>query len=522
MSSFEEGNQRVLEESVVVDTVHEEEDPHEGPGCHAATLLVPVRVIFSTEPASGLLNHLSVVRELAARGHDVTVAVHGDNDVPALERLAAESPRVSVERAASPSGDSRRRWVALAADVRSSLDFLAFLDRRYNDIYRARARRRVPGPVLALLPLLRFQPFRIVVRRLLLLVDRAIPTDPELERYLTKLRPDVVLFTPYVGLRTMQVHYLRAAKALGLRTAICVKSWDNLSSKSALHPIPDRIFVWNETQRNEAGEFHGIGPERVVVTGAQCFDHWLTMRSRPRDEFAALLTLDPRRKFVLYTCCAPWAGQEEWPFLERWLRALRASEDEVVAGAAVLIRPHPKRADDFAGKDLSGLGPVVVWPRRGTAPVEGAPLQEYVDSITHSAAVVGLNTTAMIEAALLERPVLTVLDPEYRMQQQGTLHFRYLLEVAGGLLDVAETLDEHVRQLGVTLRQPASGVQRARAFTAAFLRPFGHQVAATPLFVDEIERLGRSDPAPTAVNSFALRCVRYLLEPLARRAARAG
>jgi hypothetical protein len=89
-------------------------------------------------------------------------------------------------------------------------------------------------------------------------------------------------------------------------------------------------------------------------------------------------------------------------------------------------------------------------------------------------------------------------------------------------LDVAETLDEHVRQLGVTLRQPASGVQRARAFTAAFLRPFGHQVAATPLFVDEIERLGRSDPEPTAVNSFALRWVRYLLEPLARRAARAG
>jgi hypothetical protein len=481
-----------------------------------------VRVIFSTEPASGLLNHLSVVRELAARGHDVTVVIHGDNDVAALERLAAESPRVSVERAVTPSGDSSRRWVALAADVRSSLDFLAFLDHRYNDVYRARARRRVPGPVLALLPLLRFQRLRFVVRQLLLLVDRAIPTDPALERYLSNLRPDVVLFTPYVGLRTMQVHYLRAAKGLGLRTAICVKSWDNLSSKSALHPIPDRVFVWNETQRHEAYELHGIEPERVVVTGAQCFDHWLIARSRPRDEFAALIALDPRRKFVLYTCCAPWAGQEEWPFLERWLRALRASEDELVAGAAVLVRPHPKRAEELAGKDLSGFGPVVVWPRHGIAPVEGAPLQDYFDSITHSAAVVGLNTTAMIEAALLERPVLTVLDPEYRMQQHGTLHFRYLLEVAGGFLDVAETLDEHVRQLGVTLRRPDLGVRRARAFTAAFLRPFGHRGAATPRFVDEIERLGGSDAAPTPRHSSALRWVRFLLEPLARRAARAG
>src|SRR5207248_1363797 len=82
------------------------------------------------------------------------------------------------------------------------------------------------------------------------------------------LRPDVVLFTPYLGLDSVQPDFLRAAQALGLRTAICVKSWDNLSSKSVIRPIPDRLFVWNEIQREEARTLHGVPPERVAVTGA--------------------------------------------------------------------------------------------------------------------------------------------------------------------------------------------------------------------------------------------------------------
>jgi hypothetical protein len=38
--------------------------------------------------------------------------------------------------------------------------------------------------------------------------------------------------------------------------------------------VPDKVIVWNATQRDEAERFHGIPAERVVVTGAQCFDQW--------------------------------------------------------------------------------------------------------------------------------------------------------------------------------------------------------------------------------------------------------
>jgi hypothetical protein len=72
------------------------------------------------------------------------------------------------------------------------------------------------------------------------------------------------------------------------------------------------------------------------------------------------------------------------------------------------------------------------------------------------------------------------------------------------------------------LRRPEHGAARARAFTGAFLRPFGPTVASTPIFVDEVERLGRA-PAPSALTvPPALRGLRSLLEPLARRAARSA
>jgi hypothetical protein len=357
---------------------------------------------------------------------------------------------------------------------------------------------------------------RRVVSAGLQLAERALPTNPEIERFLAERAPDVALFTPYLGLRSIQPEFLRAARALGLRTGICVKSWDNLTSKSLVRPVPDRLFVWNEVQRNEAATLHGIPPGRVVVTGAQCFDDWFEWRPRPRDEFCAAVGVDPERSYVLYACCAPWTGQPELDFVRRWSAALRA-EGGVLGDAGVIVRPHPKRPDPWLDADLGDLRNTVVFPRDAHAPTDAASKADYFDSIYHSAAVVGLNTSAMIEAAIVGRPVLTVLDPEYERVQQGTLHFRYLLEVGGGLLRVALTLEEHAAQLAEAVEGHDGSSAR---FVAEFVRPHGLDVAATPLFVDAIEQLaGSAAPRPER-TPVPLRPLRTLLAPLATRAGR--
>ena len=60
--------------------------------------------------------------------------------------------------------------------------------------------------------------------------------------------------------------------------------------------------------------------------------------------------------------------------------------------------------------------------------------------LCHSAAVVGLNTSAMIEAAIVGRPVLTVLLPEFRDNQEGTVHFHYLLDGPEALLRASRSM----------------------------------------------------------------------------------
>ena len=116
----------------------------------------------------------------------------------------------------------------------------------------------------------------------------------------------------------------------------------------------------------------------------------------------------------------------------------------------------------------------------------------------YSAAVVGLNTSAFLEAAVVGKPVHTVLDPQIsKDNQEGTIHFHYLLDVNGGLLRVAPTLDEHVQLLAESLAPEGGGDVKAHRFVEGFIRPFGMAEPATPRFADAIEKLAAHPAAPT-------------------------
>ena len=78
--------------------------------------------------------------------------------------------------------------------------------------------------------------------------------------------------------------------------------------------------------------------------------------------------------------------------------------------------------------------------------------------------MVGLNTSAMIEAAIVGRPVLTVLLPEFRDNQEGTVHFHYLLDGPEALLRASRSMQEHARELAALLegRDPTRSQRAVR------------------------------------------------------------
>src|SRR5207237_1780931 len=92
-------------------------------------------------------------------------------------------------------------------------------------------------------------------------------------------RPDVVLVSPLIRQGMHQTEVVKAARSLGIPTAFLVYSWDNLSNKGRIQVAPDRVFVWNEVQRQEAVELHGLGPDDVVVTGESNWGGFFTVPS---------------------------------------------------------------------------------------------------------------------------------------------------------------------------------------------------------------------------------------------------
>ena len=291
-----------------------------------------------------------------------------------------------------------------------------------------------------------------------------------------------------------------SARALGLRTVLCVGSWDHLSSKSLLRAIPDLVTVWNGTQRNEATELHRVPAERIVVTGAQCYDQWFGREpSRSREEFCERAGLDPGRPFVLYVCSSLFKNTaNEARFAESWIQHVRGSADPVLREAGLLIRPHPRRIDEWQQIDLTEFKNVTLF---GSHPVDPVTKDDYFDSLYYASAVVGLNTSAFLEAAVVGKPVLSILLPEISEDnQEGTIHFHYLLDVGGGLLETARSLGEHVTQLAATLTDPGPGIERARRFTAEFIRPHGLEEPSTPRFAAAIEEAALV-PSPTPIGA---------------------
>jgi hypothetical protein len=194
--------------------------------------------------------------------------------------------------------------------------------------------------------------------------------------------------------------------------------------------------------------------------------------------------------------------------------SLRSSDDPRLRHASILVRPHPKRGFEWDTVRLDDLGHISLWPREATAPFDADSRADYFDSMFHSASIVGLNTSALIEGGIVGRPVHTVLLPEFHDNQEGTLHFHYLLE--GGLLRVSRDLPSHVDQLAASLAEFDPQVHHNRAFIEQFVRPGGIGRAATPVFADAVEYLATAArrPEPDPVWVLALQ---WTLGPLARK-----
>jgi hypothetical protein len=491
----------------------------------------PARILFVLLHNGYLRHYAQPIAELARRGHHVHVSpVRGEEKHPGddrlLERLVAEHPTVTTSVApVRPYDDG---WRRLAFFVRALIDVARYADPDYAEAHALRDRiighttlrvdmTRLPAPLKRLFRaqvarLARQSTRAAAARRIARLqaVEDAIPASPEITDFVRDLAPDLVVATPVVEFASSQVEYLKSARALGVRTGVCIASWDNLTNKGLIRFRPNRVLVWNDIQRDEAERYHAVPRDRSIATGAPRFDPWFERRpSTGYAEFARARGLDPSRPYLLYLCSSPFIAPEEVPFVRRWLAAVR----DRLPGIGVLVRPHPQNAAQWADVELGDAG-AAVWPTGGIHPDEGEAQAGYFDSLAHCAAVVGLNTSALIEAGIAGKSVFTVLAPEFAGTQEGTLHFHYLRAEQGGFVHTARTLEEHAAQLADALEAPP-GTEQTLAFVRSFVRPRGLDRTAASVLAGELAGLALADEPTVDERAAGSGLLRVLLTPVA-------
>jgi hypothetical protein len=483
-----------------------------------------VRFLFVVNRMAHVRHFDRAVRHLAGRGHEICLASQ-DDDVE-LRGVLADHPRVIAMTAPRNRTDD---WAAHATMIRRARDYVRYLHPRYRDAVLLRNRafeklvRAVSGPDREIADTwseMFLGVNKIEQKRLdafFAKLETTIPPDPQIDAFVADQQPDAMVISPMVGIGFSQADFVKTARQFAIPSGMLVFSWDNLSNKGLIHDMPDRMFVWNKIQRREAERLHGYPADRVVITGAPRFDELFELRpATTREAFCGTIGADPSRPILVYLCSSKFVVPDERTFVERWIAELRRSSDPVLAGCTIVVRPHPGAMDCWHTAEAS----VVRWPGERSdkatvlrsfgysrAVVLSSPMQNadqvLYDTVHHGAAVVGLNTSAEIEAGIIGRPVYTIIDPD-AAGQHGTLHFRYLLQGQGGHVNLAEDFEQHRTQLSAAL---AGAYDRAaiERFVLRFVRPAGLDVPVAPLVADAIEGLLALRPGAVPAPALATR-----------------
>jgi len=201
------------------------------------------------------------------------------------------------------------------------------------------------------------------------------------------------------------VPYLLAAKRLGVPVVAHIASWDHTVGKGVIASFCDVYLVQNRTMEDDLARYHGIGPERVVVTGwpqTDVYDH-----RRPREEFVALLRsygLDAELPLVVVMGNTPTNAPYEGRFVERVVSWWDA---EARDRFSLLFRPHP-RDREWRERFGAALGNSGIHVQEASF----TDFEVLATVLQHASCVVANAGTILLDALVNDRPAVCVLYDE--------------------------------------------------------------------------------------------------------------
>jgi CDP-glycerol glycerophosphotransferase (TagB/SpsB family) len=223
---------------------------------------------------------------------------------------------------------------------------------------------------------------------------------------LERMRAECDLLVVTSAQTHVSMRFLTAARRLRIPTVGYVASWDHAVGKGVVSPHLDRYVVQNRAMREDLRRYHGIGPERVVVTGWPQTDVYHCRHSRAEyDALLERLGLDPAKPVVLYAGNTPTNQPHEGNLVRRlvdWWAGSDAHER-----FQLLFRPHPRdnQVEERFGAALDRPG----------AAVQQASYTDFADLATllqRIDCVVANGGTILLDGLVNDRPAVCITFDE--------------------------------------------------------------------------------------------------------------
>ena len=454
-----------------------------------------MRVLVAGRSVYHFSYYRSVLEALRSHGHELELRFderwsRGNSDV-SLQGFLKEHPEVSLQWSKTRKDWLREPLFALR-ELRS---YSSYLRRFEQSAYYLDRWRKYLNPAFTRIDKVnagRWLLGRKSISGAIRVLEAMAPAAKNVVADLRSVAPDVVLASPANMRFTEEVEYIKAARHLGIPTAVLVLSWDNMSTKGLINLHPDLLLAWNRTHASEAILHHGISENRILLTGAPFFDKWFDREQHTvdRSEFLRRVGLPGDMPFVLYLGSSANIARDESWLVTDLIKEL--SKSSTLDKASIMVRPHPANARPFAELAQSDQR-VVVWPPDGQLPESDGMQADFQNSVQHASAIVGINTTAMIDTLALGRPCVAIITGQYENTQMRAQHFQHLFD--SGALNVARSIGEAVTQLEAVASGHDDHAEARLAFLSKFLRPQGMDINAGELVAAAVTELGRGTKA---------------------------
>jgi hypothetical protein len=171
-------------------------------------------------------------------------------------------------------------------------------------------------------------------------------------------------------------------------------------TKQYFPPISNYFFVWSLRQK-EFWLKAGVSPDRILVIGSARTDLFINLPVVSVKKNLLFFDFDSDAYINnLDWQASGWQGERNWSYLRNAIHKILAEIAREYPEINILIKCHPQQVvTNFPALDHESLGNITI--------VKGAPLG-IPTMIANSHAVIGFQTTALLEASLTNTPVIYV------------------------------------------------------------------------------------------------------------------